>query len=85
MLAFQRATAVRRMLVEQEQLNPARFRVSSASDSEPMSRTGGSGNFNRNPRVEVFLLDETVEDLHGTADERKAATIEVGESNGERP
>ena len=83
MLGFQRATRVRQILVEQEHLNPARFRVSSAADSEPMSRTGRGGGMNRNPRVEVFLLDETVEDLRGTADERKAATIVASDATAE--
>ncbi|MGI9474668.1 MAG: OmpA/MotB family protein [Rubripirellula sp.] len=75
MLGFRRAAAVRRILVEREGLHSARFRISSAADSEPMSRTGRSTAIARNPRVEVFMLDETVEDLHGTADERQAATI----------
>jgi chemotaxis protein MotB len=81
MLGIRRATAVRRWLVEKEGLNPARFRVSSAADSEPMSRIGRSSSIARNPRVEVFMLDETVEDLHGTADERKAQTIQSTESS----
>ena len=37
----------------------------------------------RNPRVEVFMLDETVEDLHGTAEERNAAIIPINDSNRE--
>ena len=83
LLAFKRAASVRSMLVDDEGLNPARFRVSSAADSEPMSRTGRSGVIARNPRVEVFMLDETVEDLHGTADERNAATIRPNGANQE--
>jgi chemotaxis protein MotB len=77
MLGFRRAAAVRRLLVEREGLNSARFRIASAGESEPMSRTGRSSSVARNPRVEVFMLDETVEDLLGTADERNAATIQV--------
>lgn len=76
-LAFRRAAKIRQILIEQEGLEAARFRISSAGDSEPMSRTGRSSAVARNPRVEVFMLDETVEDLHGTADERNAATIQV--------
>jgi chemotaxis protein MotB len=77
MLGFRRAAAVGRILVDREGLDRARFRISSAGESEPMSRTGRSTAIARNPRVEVFMLDETVEDLHGTADERKAATIQL--------
>ena len=83
MLGFRRAAAVRRLLVEREGLNPDRFRISSAGESEPMSRTGRSSAVARNPRVEVFMLDETVEDLHGTADERNAATIKTNDPSGE--
>lgn len=82
-LAFNRATAVRRFLVDREGIDPDRFRLSSAGSSEPASRTGKNGASNRNPRVEVFLLDETVEDLAGTADERKAETITVDDANEE--
>jgi chemotaxis protein MotB len=82
-LGFTRATTVRRLLVNREGIDPARFRISSAGASEPASRTGKNGASNRNPRVEVFLLDETVEDLAGTADERDAEIIQVDDVIGE--
>ena len=74
MLGIRRAEAVRRALVA-EGIEPHRFRVSSAGDSEPMSSDGSGGGASRNPRVEVFLLDETVEDLTGTATQRQQRTI----------
>jgi chemotaxis protein MotB len=83
-LGFRRAAAVRRLLVEQEHIDAARFRISSAGDSEPMSKIGKNGSAKRNPRVEVFLLDETVDDLHGTAQERDAATITFENTNREQ-
>jgi chemotaxis protein MotB len=83
LLGVRRAIAVRRILVDREGIDPARFRISSASDSEPMSRTGRRTAMARNPRVEVFMLDETVEDLHGTADERNAATIQMDDPSRE--
>lgn len=76
MLGIERAEAVRAVLVDQEGMNPRRFRVSSAADAEPISRDSRSGKSAQNPRVEVFMLDETVEDLSGTADERQQATIQ---------
>lgn len=82
-LGFRRAAAVRRILVRREGLESSRFRISSAAESEPMSRTGRSNAIARNPRVEVFLLDETVEDLRGTAAERKAATVQATDTNTE--
>lgn len=85
LLGIRRAAAVRRLLVEREGVDPDRFRISSAGDSEPMSRTGRSSAIARNPRVEVFMLDETVEDLHGTVDERKAATIQMSDDGRETP
>ena len=84
MLGFKRAAAVRRFLVEQEGIESERFRISSAADSEPMSRTGGSSAIASNPRVEVFLLDETVEDLQGTTDERKATTRRAKTGNSDQ-
>ena len=83
LLGFRRAAAVRRILVEREGLDARRFRVSSASDSEPMSKIGRSSAIARNPRVEVFMLDETVKDLHGTAMERNTATIQVNDTSRE--
>jgi chemotaxis protein MotB len=76
MLGFRRAAAVRRYLVDKAGIESTRFRISSAADSEPMSRTGGGSAIGGNPRVEVFLLDETVEDLQGTPDERKTRTLQ---------
>jgi len=83
LLGIKRAAAVRKLLIEREGLEPARIRISSASDSEPMTRAGKQGTANRNPRVEVFLLDETVEDLQGTAKERAARTIQVDQASEE--
>lgn len=83
MLGFRRAAAVRRILVDREGLSSNRFRISSAAESEPMSKTGRSSAIARNPRVEVFMLDETVDDLHGTADERRAATIQLDDQSKE--
>ncbi len=83
MLGFRRAAAVRRILVEREGIKESRFRISSASDSEPMSRSGRGNALAKNPRVEVFLLDETVEDLRGTADERNSENITTSDGNSE--
>lgn len=65
MLGIERAEAVRKILVDQHKLEPHRFRISSAGDSEPITRDSGSGTNVKNPRVEIFMLDETVEDRGG--------------------
>ncbi|TWU57440.1 OmpA/MotB family protein [Rubripirellula reticaptiva] len=84
MLGIRRASVVQRYLINQAGINPHRFRISSAADSEPMSRGGQGKSISKNARVEVFMLDETVDDLAGTADERNAATIKVGDSSQEK-
>lgn len=85
MLGIRRAAAVQNYLVKKSGLNPHRFRISSAADSEPMTTSGRGTANGRNPRVEVFMLDETVEDLAGTADERSAATIQLNDASREKP
>lgn len=85
MLGFRRAAAVRRILIDREGLEAQRFRISSAAESEPMSRVGRSTAVARNARVEVFLLDETVEDLRGTERERKSVTLPVSDLPTESP
>lgn len=85
MLGIRRSAAVQDYLVKKAGLNPHRFRISSAADSEPMSTSGRGTASGRNPRVEVFMLDETVEDLAGTADERSAATIQLNDAKREKP
>jgi len=80
MLGFRRGAAVRQFLLGDEGLDPARFRVSSAGASEPMRRSGGAAEISKNARVEVFLLDETVDDLQGTRSEREAETVEQSDS-----
>ena len=84
MLGFRRAAAVREFLVHEEGIETERFRVSSTADSEPMHRRGNAATVARNSRVEVFLLDETVDDLQGTSDERSAQTVHTSPYNPER-
>jgi chemotaxis protein MotB len=70
MLGFRRASAVRRFLIDEAKIDANRFRMSSAGDAEPMQRSGGSSAMAKNSRVEVFLLDENVDDLSETAVDR---------------
>ena len=67
MLGIERAEIVRRVLVDEENLDGRRFRISSAGDAEPIgeaSSPAGGGN----PRVEVFMVDETVQDRSDNSD-----------------
>ncbi|TWU65253.1 flagellar motor protein MotB [Crateriforma conspicua] len=82
-LGFNRANAVRRYLIEQEGIEAERFRIATAGGTEPMHNSAGNAATSRNPRVEVFLLDETVDDLHGTEEERRSGRNEYSTSNSE--
>ncbi len=74
MLGFRRAAAVQRYLIDKAKIDANRFRISSAGEAEPMQRNGGRAGLSKNSRVEVFLLDETVEDHAGAADQPPAET-----------
>lgn len=52
-------------------IDPKRIRISVAADKEPKHIGPDPLLRKQNPRVEVFLLDELVKDLEGTADERE--------------
>lgn len=71
LLAIRRSATVKRFLTEVEGLSSERFRVSSAEATEPISRNSSGGKFTNDSRVEVFLLDETLEDPRGFSDNKK--------------
>ncbi|MCM2370435.1 OmpA/MotB family protein [Aporhodopirellula aestuarii] len=68
LLAIRRSAAVKRFLVETEGISSDRFRVSSAEATEPITRNSPGGKFGNDSRVEVFMLDERIEDPRGIAD-----------------
>ena len=72
-MSIERAIAVKERLVSVGQIEADRIRVSAAGASEPMDL----GEVNRNARVEVFLLDETVEDLSGSPQDRQDAAMQT--------
>jgi len=74
LLGIRRAAVVKRFLVDTEGLTADRFRVSSAEATEPISHDSPIGKFGSDSRVEVFLLDETIEDPRGTTDSDIATT-----------
>lgn len=69
-LSYKRCRAVMQYLLEKHQIPPERIRLSTAGAWEPMFLSGDSEKMRKNPRVEVFLLEETVEQLLGTPEER---------------
>lgn len=74
-LAYQRALNVYDYLINQHQIESRRCRVAAAADNEPLSVSTDPSQQGQNPRVEMFLLDETVEDLVGTNDQRQQNII----------
>lgn len=73
-LAYERAIAVMQYLVDVKGLPIARFRLSTAGDSEPVA-VGDVSATNRNSRAEVFLLDETADSLRGDEATRENETL----------
>lgn len=69
-LAYNRCLVVMQYLIEKHGFPPERIRCASAGAYEPMYLSSDPDKMRLNPRVEVFLLEETVEDLVGTANER---------------
>ena len=67
-LAYQRARHVMDYLATVHGLDPQRMRISVAGPYEPLARDRLEAN-QENPRVEVWLLDETAGDLRATAKE----------------
>ncbi|MBX3420374.1 MAG: OmpA family protein [Pirellulaceae bacterium] len=69
-ISYRRGRAVMQYLIEKHQIPPERIRLSSAGAWEPMYASGDSERMRLNPRVEVFMLEETVNQLSGTEEER---------------
>ncbi|QDV27737.1 OmpA/MotB family protein [Aureliella helgolandensis] len=79
-LGYRRCRAVMNYLVQKHQIPPERIRLSSAGAWEPMFQSSDTEKVRLNPRVEVFLLQETVEELIGTAEERDENVLKTNAS-----
>jgi chemotaxis protein MotB len=75
-LGYRRCRSVMNYLVKEHGVPPERIRLSSAGAWEPMYLTNDTEKLRLNPRVEVFLLDETVDQLVGTVEERGSDVTE---------
>ncbi|MDE0862603.1 MAG: OmpA family protein [Rubripirellula sp.] len=73
-LGFERALNVRQALVDEEGINPARCRVSSVGDSEPIDNSVSGDSSIPDPRVEVFMLNESFVDPNKMESPRKKDT-----------
>ncbi|MGV3483172.1 MAG: OmpA/MotB family protein, partial [Planctomycetaceae bacterium] len=72
---YKRSMAVLRYLRELG-IDEARIRLCQASGYEPLSIESEAAGRSKNVRVEVFMLNETVESLQGTPDERSSRRVE---------
>jgi chemotaxis protein MotB len=70
-LAYARSRAVMRFLVDEMDIEAKRIRISVAGPNEPLHLGIDPAKMRENPRVELYLLEEVVNDLSGTAAERE--------------
>ncbi len=70
-LAHQRAITTMSFLVNEMKIAPERIRISNAGPYEPVHIGTDPVKMNRNPRVEIFMLDEVAGDRIGTEQERQ--------------
>jgi hypothetical protein len=57
-------------MVDELAIEPQRIRLSVAGPYEPLHLGAAADPQQKNPRVEIFLLDELASDLAGTTEER---------------
>ena len=75
--AYRRCRNVMSYLTEAHEIPPERLRLSSAGAWEPMYLSSDAEKTRLNPRVEIFLLEETVDQLIGTVQERNNAILDT--------
>ncbi len=79
-LAYRRCRNVMLYLTKQHGIPPERIRLSSAGAWEPMYLSSDPDKTRLNPRVEVFLLEETVDQLIGTVEERNSEILNTSKT-----
>lgn len=77
-LAYARCRAAGEFLTSELKIDPHRIRISVAGANEPIHIGLDAEKLRQNSRVEVFLLDEVVNDLTGTPDEQQARIDPAG-------
>jgi len=73
-ICYERSLAVLQYMRDQG-IEEQRLRLCQASGYEPLTIGEEGGNANRNVRVEVFMLNETVESFQGTEAQRAGRTL----------
>lgn len=75
--AYRRCRSVMMYLTEKHKIPPERIRLSTAGAWEPMHLSSDAEKTRLNPRVEIFLLEETVDQLIGTVQERNNTILDT--------
>lgn len=75
-LAYERCRQTYAYLTEQLNIDGRRIRISVAAANEPVHIGTDVDELRKNPRVELFLLDEVVADLTGTPEQLQQRYIE---------
>ncbi|MCA9271251.1 MAG: OmpA family protein [Planctomycetales bacterium] len=84
-LAYRRAKVVAEFLMEDLGIEPRRIRISVAGSQEPYTLEPDPEEQKRNPRVEVYMLDEVALDLSGTLKERDELFLEPPAASSSAP
>ena len=79
-LSYDRCRNTMRYLVDELGIDGKRIRMSVAGANEPVHIGADPGKLKLNPRVEVFVLDEVVSDLPGTAEELEKRFVDDDET-----
>ncbi len=82
-LAYARAMAAMQFLIK-EGIDPDRLRVSVAGPYEPSTLRHDEASLARNERVEVYVLNELVQELVGTRDERAEMFTDTWDAPGKK-
>ncbi len=84
-LAYARSRAVFQYLTEKLEIDPHRIRLSVAGPNEPLSIEPDVEKQKLNARVEVFMLDETIQQFIGTKEEQEKRFTEENPPSGLKP
>jgi chemotaxis protein MotB len=74
-ISYERCRQVMRFLVEDLGIDSHRLRISAAAANEPLYAGTDTAKLERNPRVEVYLLDEVVRETMGSEEEQDARFV----------
>ena len=80
-LAYERCRRVQQALID-EGIDPARIRLSVAGATEPLHTGTDPALLEQNSRVEVFMLDEYVDDLRGSSNGSSSTEEETPPADG---